>query len=253
MPKRSCFLENTWNFGQQRNLEKMNEILNYPLYFFFATLPSLLWLNFYLKEDQRPEPKSMVLKVFLFGMIFAFLALFLEKFLIEGIEIINFPQEIADLIKIFLVVAFVEEFLKFLVVRDVVFESKELDEPIDCMIYMIISGLGFAATENLLLLFPFKSKFLGEIFQISFLRFVSATFLHALSSAIVGFFIGLSFFRKEERLKLISFGLFFATLLHGLYNFSIIEFGEKVGLSFSAILILISAYSVSKFFKGLRE
>jgi RsiW-degrading membrane proteinase PrsW (M82 family) len=231
----------------------MNEILNLPLYFFFATLPSFLWLNFYLKEDQRPEPKSMVLKVFLFGMIFAFLALFLEKLLIEGIERINLPKEIADLIEIFLAVALIEEFLKFLVVREVVFESKELDEPIDCMIYMIISGLGFAATENLLLLFPLKGKFFGEIFQISFLRFVSATFLHALSSATLGFFIGLSFFRKKERLKLISFGLFFATLLHGLYNFSIIEFGEKVGLSFSAILILISAYFVSKFFKRLKE
>jgi RsiW-degrading membrane proteinase PrsW (M82 family) len=231
----------------------MNEILNYPLYLFFATLPSFLWLNFYLREDQRPEPKSMVLKVFLFGMIFAFLALFLEKFLIEGIEMINLPQKIADLIKIFFVVALVEEFLKFLVVREIVFESKELDEPIDCMIYMIIAGLGFAATENLLLLFPLKSKFFGEIFQISFLRFLSATFLHALSSAILGFFIGLSFFRKKERLKLISLGVFLATLLHGLYNFSIIEFGEKVGLSFSVILILISAYFVSIFFKRLKE
>jgi RsiW-degrading membrane proteinase PrsW (M82 family) len=231
----------------------MNEILNYPLYLFFATLPSFLWLNFYLREDQRPEPKSMVLKVFLFGMIFAFLALFLEKFLIEGIEMINLPQKIADLIKIFFVVALIEEFLKFLVVREIVFESKELDEPIDCMIYMIIAGLGFAATENLLLLFPLKSKFFGEIFQISFLRFLSATFLHALSSAILGFFIGLSFFRKKERLKLISLGVFLATLLHGLYNFSIIEFGEKVGLSFSAILILISAYFVSIFFKRLKE
>jgi RsiW-degrading membrane proteinase PrsW (M82 family) len=253
MPKRGCFWENIWDFGQQKNIEKMNEFLNYPLYFFFAILPSFLWLNFYLGEDQRPEPKSMVLKVFLLGMLFAFLALFVEKLLIDGIEVLRLPRKIENFIKIFLIVALVEEFLKFLVVREAVFESKELDEPIDCMIYMIIAGLGFAATENLLLLFPLKSKFFGEIFQISFLRFVSATFLHALSSATLGFFIGLSFFRKKERLKLISFGLFFATLLHGLYNFSIIEFGEKVGLSFSAILILISAYFVSNFFKRLRE
>jgi RsiW-degrading membrane proteinase PrsW (M82 family) len=186
-------------------------------------------------------------------MTFAILALFIEGFLMAGVERITISQIFSKLIKIFLVVALVEEFLKFLVVREVVFESKELDEPIDCMIYMIIAGLGFAATENLLLLFPLKNEFLGKIFQISFLRFVSATFLHALSSAIVGFFIGLSFFRKRERLKLISLGLIFATLLHGLYNFSIIEFGERVGLFFSAILILISAYFVSIFFKRLKE
>jgi RsiW-degrading membrane proteinase PrsW (M82 family) len=253
MLKQDCFLENIWNFGQQKNIEKMSEVLNYPLYFFFAILPSFLWLNFYLREDQRPEPKSMVLKVFLFGMLFAFLALFLEKFLIEGIEFKELPQKIADFIKIFFEVALIEEFLKFLVVREVVFESKELDEPIDCMIYMIISGLGFAATENLLLLFPLKSEVFGKLFQISFLRFVSATFLHALSSATLGFFIGLSFFRKKERLKLISFGLFFATLLHGLYNFSIMEFGEKVGLIFSAILIFSAAYLVSILFRKIKE
>jgi len=231
----------------------MNEILNYPLYFFFAVLPSFLWLNFYLRKDQRPEPKLMVLKVFLFGMVFAILALFLEMILIEGIEKIRLPQKFTQIIKIFFVVALIEEFLKFLVVREAVFESKELDEPIDCMIYMIISGLGFAATENLLLLFPLKSEVFGKLFQVSLLRFISATFLHALSSGIVGFFIGISFFRKKERLKLISFGLFFATLLHGLYDFSIIEFEEKVGLFFSAILILISAYFVSILFKKIRE
>jgi len=230
----------------------MNEILNYPLYFFFAILPSLLWLNFYLKEDQRPEPKSMVLKVFLFGMIFAILALFLEMLLIEGIEKIRLSQKFIQIIKVFFMVALIEEFLKFLVVREVVFGSKELDEPIDCMIYMIISGLGFAATENLLLLFPLKGEVFGKLFQVSLLRFVSATFLHALSSGIVGFFIGISF-RKKERLKLISLGLFFATLLHGLYNFSIIEFEEKVGLFFSAILILISAYFVSILFKKIKR
>jgi RsiW-degrading membrane proteinase PrsW (M82 family) len=231
----------------------MNEVLNYPLYFFFAILPSFLWLNFYLKEDQRPEPKSMVLKVFLSGMIIAFLALFLEKYSIIVIEKLNFPEKFFDLIKIFLIVALVEEFLKFLVVREVVFESRELDEPIDCMIYMIISGLGFAATENLLLLFPLKSGVFGKLIQVSFLRFISATLLHALSSAIVGFFIGLSFFRKKERLKLISSGILFATLLHGLYNFSIIELGEKVGLIISAILILIAVYFVSNSFKKLKE
>jgi RsiW-degrading membrane proteinase PrsW (M82 family) len=230
----------------------MNEVLNYPLYFLFAILPSFLWLNFYLREDQRPEPKLMVLKVFLFGMAIAFLALSIEIVLISGIESIKLSEKIVSLIKIFFVTALVEEFLKFLVVREAVFESKELDEPVDCMIYMIIAGLGFAATENMLLLFPLKSEIFGKLFQISFLRFVSATFLHALSSAVVGFFIGLSFFRKEKRLKLISLGLLIAICLHGFYNFFIIEFGERFGLSLSAILILISSYFVATFFKRLK-
>jgi RsiW-degrading membrane proteinase PrsW (M82 family) len=231
----------------------MKEVLNYFFYFFFALLPSFLWLSFYLREDKRPEPKSMVLKVFFFGMCFAILALFLEEFLVDLLNKVNFNPQISDFIKIFLIVAFVEEFVKFLVVREIVFESKELEEPIDCMIYMIIAGLGFAATENLFLLFPLKDEVVGRLFQVSLLRFLSATFLHALSSAIIGFFIGLSFFRKKERLKLISFGILLATLLHGFYNFSIIKLGEKVGLIFAAILILCAGYFVSILFKKIKE
>jgi len=48
---------------------------------FFVALgvaPSLIWLWYYLKKDEHPEPKLMILKAFIFGFISTFLAFGLE-------------------------------------------------------------------------------------------------------------------------------------------------------------------------------
>jgi RsiW-degrading membrane proteinase PrsW (M82 family) len=225
----------------------MNYILNFPLTLFFAVLPSFAWLNYYLKKDVKPEPKIMILKIFFGGMIVTLPTIYAENFAIEIIEKLNLGLFWRSLLG----VAFIEEFFKFLVVKELVFVSPELEEPVDTMIYMIVAALGFAASENIFLLFP--QKFFLETVEISFLRFVGATLLHALSSAIVGFYTGLSFFRKKERVKLITFGLLLASLLHGFYNFSIIEFGENFGIFLAAISLFLSACFVSFSFKKLKE
>jgi len=255
--------------------------LNYSLYIFFGILPSFLWLQFYLRKDVHPEPKSMVLKVFFYGMLFTIPASFLETIIfkiVSPLERFYFPNSAIFILNVFLAIALVEEYLKFLIVKQRVLDDSEFDEPVDAMIYMIIAGLGFAAAENILILIsagnqgsviggflrPLDTAFLGEIFGISILRFFGATFLHALASAIVGFFIGLSFFEKKKRNKLISIGLILAVILHGLYNFSITSsnllsriFGtiikpEQLNFLIPFFLLLVSAIFVSFAFKKLK-
>jgi len=245
-------------------------ILSYPIYIFFGILPSLIWLNFYLRRDVRPEPKLMVLKIFFYGVLATLPAIFLETTIFDGIGKLNFSSKIAFILNIFLGVALIEESLKFLVVKEKVLNNPEFDEPIDAMIYMVISALGFAAGENILILLPLKSAFfskaLSQILEVSLLRFLGATFLHALSSAIVGFFIGLSFFERKKRWWLIPFGLVLATLLHGFYNFFIaspdliyhpsgviIKIGGDLKLLIPPILLIISAIFVSFGFKKLKS
>ncbi|MCP6719422.1 MAG: PrsW family intramembrane metalloprotease [Patescibacteria group bacterium] len=245
----------------------MNHILSYSLYIFFGIIPSILWLQYYLRKDVKPEPKLMIIKVFFYGALFTIPAIFLEIAAFEGIKWLGFSSPLLFILNIFLGVALVEEFLKFLVVKTKVLNNPEFDEPIDAMIYMIIAALGFAASENILtlisagnqslvvggLLFPLNSAFFGEIFEISLLRFLGATFLHALSSATIGFFIGLSFFEKEKRNKLILIGLTLAVLLHGFYNFSIMKIGGNLKLLIPFVLLIISAILISFGFKHLRK
>lgn len=223
----------------------------YPIVIFFGTLPSLIWLIFYLRKDIRPEPKSMVLKIFFLGMLSCLPAIFFEMATFKILSILN----LFFLNIIF--VSLIEEFLKFLVVKQMVLSDPEFDEPVDSMIYMIISALGFAAGENILLLLPIKEGFFlqvfGQILGISTLRFLGATFLHALSSGLVGLFIGLSLRPRKKIWRIIFFGLFLAIVLHSFYNFSIIRFEGIIRIFSITISLILTAIFISLGFNKLKK
>jgi len=178
----------------------------------------------------------MILKIFLYGMLAALPAALIEMGVLKEFNRLNlFSAQLNffesgtnnflfSILNIFIGVALIEEFLKYLVVKGKVMNSPELDEPIDIVLYMIISALGFAASENILILFSLGSGFLfGTTLSISIFRFLGATFLHALCSGTFGYFLALSFFETKKRGKFLMSGLGIATILHGLYNFSIME------------------------------
>ena len=122
--------------------------------------------------------------------------------------------------------------LKFLVVRIGVFRSSVLDEPVDIMLYMIISALGFAAFENILLLFRLVELYpLSDIFLVNGIRFVQAIFLHALASGFVGYFLARSLLAKKNRFLIFSIGFIIAVSLHAVFNLYIFIVGDQ-GLFF---------------------
>jgi len=157
---------------------------------------------------------------------------------------------------IFIGIALVEEVLKYLVVRGKVLNDPEFDEPVDAMLYMIIAALGFVALENLLIFLSPKVFLLpiGETITLAGFRFISATFLHALCSGMVGFFLALSFFETKKRNIYLASGLTLAIILHGLYNFYIIKIEESLSFIIIPIIILIGlAIFVSLGFKKLKK
>ncbi len=52
--------------------------MNYIYFTILGLLPSFIWLLFYLRKDRHPEPKTMVLKIFLWGALMGPLAIFLQ-------------------------------------------------------------------------------------------------------------------------------------------------------------------------------
>jgi len=169
----------------------------------------------------------MVLKIFFFGVLITLPAVLIELGIEEGLN--EWAPPFASIIYIFLGIAFVEEFLKYLVVREKVLSNPEFDEPIDVLLYMIIAALGFAALENILVLLPKeKPLFFYETAIISSLRFVGATFLHALCSGTMGYFLALSFFEIKKKLRLTILGLVIATVLHGLFNLLIMKIDKTL-------------------------
>ena len=198
--------------------------MNNTLFIFFGIVPSLIWLVFYLRQDDHPEPKQMILKVFFWGMLSTIPALAIELLFKKVAPLLPFSSQTTLILFVFLGIALVEELCKFLVVRWKVYSNKAMDEPVDLMMYMIVSALGFSALENIFVLFNLgQGAPFDQIATLSFIRLLGATFLHALSSGIFGYFLALSFFAPKKRGQYACTGLALAALLHGLFNIVIIE------------------------------
>ena len=168
-------------------------VLDVIWYIFLGFLPGLFWLWFYYKKDLHPEPLKWIAKVFLWGMLATVPAIvieiILEFFFKQWLE----PGTIAYIFVItFVVVAPVEEFVKYLVVKRTVYRDKVFDEKIDGVIYMIAAALGFVTFENILAAVESGGS-------IVLARAMTATLLHAVASGLVGFYLGEAKFRPQKR------------------------------------------------------
>jgi len=220
--------------------------MNYSLFIIFGILPSVAWLAFYLRRDKHPEPNRLVLKIFILGMLVTIPTIFLELGMRSLIGTLPFSPLVLSFTYIFLGVAFIEELLKFAVVRWQIYSSPEFEEPIDLPLYMITSALGFAALENILILSGLAPAFLPTgIVYLSAFRFIGATFLHALVSGLFGYFLVLSLMKKRFSFLYVIAGLLIATILHGLFNFFIIEAESPDKFLFPAIILFALAIFVS--------
>lgn len=231
--------------------------MDYFIFFLFGFAPSIIWLLFFLIRDVHPESKTMVLRIFFYGMISALVAGFLAMFLDLAVREAGFSEVISVILSSFLGAGFVEEMAKYLVVKEKVLSHHEFDEPIDAMLYMIISALGFAAFENVLIYLA-QDTFLPaeETVIYAGFRFISATFLHALCSGLLGYFLALAISETKHRIKLILSGIFWATLLHGIYDFSIIigkDSSRAIFIIIPGVLLIILALVVSSKFKKLEK
>ncbi len=223
----------------------MEEIIYYLLSFFCGVLPPIVWLSFYLREDQRPEPKRMVILIFVLGALFVFPAAALQSLILNLFSFFGIPEPYFSFLKDFFVIALLEEVFKFLPIFFFVFKSREFDEPVDGMIYMIISALGFAACENFFAIlnlkpeqFPLSQLYFSLIFGTTLLRFLGPVFLHSLASAIFGYFVSLYYFKKRK-ISILFLGLFLASLLHFAFNFSIISIAKEKSFSFGTYYLIV--------------
>ena len=228
--------------------------MNIAFYIIIAVIPSIIWLLFYLRKDKHPEPNRMIIKIFSWGILATLGALVLELLYQEGLEALSLQHLV---IIVIIGMAFIEEYLKYFVVKVKVLKNPEFDEPVDAMLYLIIAALGFAAAENILLLngLHMIGIPLNDILRITLGRFLGAVFLHALASGIIGYFLARSLLLRHKRKTFVGLGILIATCLHGIYNYIIIEMGpyNEHSVFLLIALLVIMAVVVSLAFKNLTK
>ena len=192
--------------------------------------PLLIAYYVYQKDKYDKEPKSLIIKSFLFGCLGIIPAIFLELF-VEGIFTNLF-------LYVFIGIALVEEGVKYFFLKKYLFNKADFNEPMDGIVYAVMISLGFATVENIAYVLNNE----GQEMNVALIRMFTAIPLHAVCGVILGYFVGLAKFSNNKNILLYK-GLFLATLVHALYNYFIF-LGQ--GLILSIIALVVAIYYSNK-------
>ena len=118
-----------------------------------AGIPAILWLGFfYLLDRHEPEPKQLVAGVCVLGaLIAAPLADFVISIAVPRVAIEQPDLSALSLDRVLYAVlcaGLAQEMCKYAVVRYTIYMSREFDEPMDGIVYMMACGTGFAVWVN---------------------------------------------------------------------------------------------------------
>ncbi len=216
------------------------EIIVYAL--LGGILPALVWLAFWLYEDYRhPEPRGLILKTFLLGMVAVLFVLPFQKVVDAFL-----PGTTALTILLWVIL---EEVFKFVAAYLGGLRSVEDNEPIDPLVYMITAALGFVALENALFIFgPLIGEDIIRSVITGNLRFIGASLLHVVSSGIIGVALAFSFYTsRRKRIALTLFALSLAIISHTGFNLAMIRLNNAgatftFGLVWMGVILLLWAF-----------
>ena len=227
-------------------------MLNTFMLLFFTVFPIALILLFVYLKDREKEPLVLLLTFFCLGILASFLVIQLSKVITPIIPFMSKKMlEMTFLEKIvynFIIVAFIEEICKWIMVYCVGYHHKEFDEIYDIMIYAIFVSLGFALFENIVYVLLLSSSL-----QVAILRAISAIPGHACDAIFMGYYLSMAkmYYRKDkkEERKNIILSIVTPTLLHGIYDFCLILISTNLSGNqktiISSICILMFSIFVS--------
>ena len=209
----------------------MNLVLLY-----LAIIPSVL-LGFYIyKEDiVEKEPISLLLRSFIGGIIAGILAIVISIVL----KIPAYP--LTDLYHVlfyaFILVALVEEGLKFLLTYLICYKNKEFNYQYDGIVYASFVSLGFATYENILFVLSYSD------IQTALYRGILTVPAHVFFAVFMGYYLGIAkHFRrykskKKERINLYQ-AFIVPLVLHGFFDFCLFS-GNIIGVVFFLIFVIL--------------
>jgi RsiW-degrading membrane proteinase PrsW (M82 family) len=188
--------------------------------------PGFFWLWYVYKRDRfEPEPASLVIRAFFYGVISTIPAIILEIIF-----------HVHPLFSMIIIAPVVEEAVKYSVVFFFFLKRREVNEPMDLLVYGAAVALGFATLENCGYLF--NALLEGNLAQVAMLRALLSVPGHFLFSTIWAF--GLARYRfhlGRGKARLWTF-LAMSMAVHALFN-AIAVFNIFGGILFILLMTLL--------------
>jgi protease PrsW len=194
-----------------------------PVIIVLALAPTLFWFWFFARQDKRPEPAKVLLRVFFWGVLMVIPATVLE----------NSIDTFFGTTVLIALTGLIEEGFKFLAASSIA-KHKNFDEPIDGLIYSTAAALGFATLENL-------AYMLRADPSLILVRGPVTTLGHILFSLTWGYAMSLRRFRNAH--NVLRRGWLLGALLHTVFNAILLSYGsvgiEWLVLPFVGIMVLM--------------
>ncbi|MFH1120531.1 MAG: PrsW family glutamic-type intramembrane protease [Bacteroidota bacterium] len=202
---------------------------------FISVLPVIFILIYiYYKDKYEKEPLGLLLKAFIGGVMSAGATLLL-LIPLNGYDLQAGNVVAGAFIKAFGWAAIPEESLKFIFLYWIIWKNRNFNEYYDGIVYAVSVSLGFACFENIL-----------YVTQHGITVGITRAFLsvpaHALFGVVMGYFFSLARFHDTNTLNNLFKSLFYAIILHGIFDFLIFLFADSAGHSSLLSLLLVITF-----------
>jgi len=209
-------------------------------YIFISLFIAWIWVDYYrLVDIFEKERFGYIFLTFVLGCASVYITIGINDFFFDGV--ISSPKGTFayDLLYYIFAVGLLEEVSKlipFLIIF--FFFRKEVNEPIDFIVYACVSALGFSAVENVLYFKNYGAHIITA-------RAIMCSLGHMIDTAIVAYGI-MRYYYHPCRPHFFSVLLFllFAAFVHGLYDFGLSYPEKRVLLFFLTFFNFFASISV---------
>ena len=212
----------------------MNNIILLTICF----LPCLFFLIYFYKEDKiEKEPFSLLIILFICGIISSCLTVIISMILKSNISFINLSYSDLNLIQIIIKVLFgivlVEELIKWLFVYLISWKNKNFNYIFDAIVYCVFLSMGFAFLENIIYVHTFNNYEIRTMIVRSLISVPS----HIVYSANMGYYLGLAKYylinndkKRAKKYKVLS--LVIPVYFHLVYDLLLVSKNDFIFMFF---------------------
>lgn len=220
---------------------------------FIALFPPLILLYYIYRRDKiEKEPKRLVLKVFVLGIL-STIPILIGEICAEGVLDFFLEDQTAYLyifLDNILCVGLIEEYFKYRAAKSI-WKNPEFNFMYDAIVYTVTAALGFAAIENVLYV-------LEEGFSVGIMRALLSIPGHATDGVFMGLFFGAAKYSelhndKKGKKTNLRKAIWVPTILHGIYDALLSMDDDMSYLVFLLFVVIVDIVAIRKVKKMSRE